>query len=728
VSAQRDELERRVEQLTAVVSAIRTGSVDGVVVGPSGHEAVYTRTGADRIYRLLVEHLADGVATLAADRTLLYTNRGFAAIVGEPLEQVIGRRLDDFVEDHDRVAGALREAGEGRLGETEIHVRGMGGRPVPVRMSAARMGGTDPVALCVALVDLSGPRRQAEALLDANRALELQAASLTESNRRFRTVFDDGPLAMAIIDPHGRYTSVNRAMCRLTGRDADAIAGQAVGALALQEDRGPCRADFDALLAGDGESRTRDLRYRTPSGDVVWASVTLGAVRAAGGELAFCLEMAQDVTERKQAELRLRHLSEHDMLTGLRNRESFAEAVRHHLRLAERYPVGGALLLVDIDRFKDVNDTLGHQTGDRVLRLVAEVLERGSRACDVVGRLGGDEFALLAPFASPEDVLAMAERLRSMVEEVVVGERRAGTTSVSIGVRQIDGGAQGLEGLLAEADVALYAAKSAGRNRVHVFSAAEGPELTERRLHGAPWVRDVLAREALALWFQPVVDLRTGAVDFYEALLRVGADGGAPQAPEPFLTAAQRAGLMGRVDLWVVDRALAALGEHPGVRLSVNLSAQALQDQGIVGRLVDGLADVRPVRERPVLVELTESLAATRIDEVEATAAVLHGAGCGLALDDFGSGFSSFLHLKHLPIDVLKLDGSFVRDLPASDRDRSIVAAVADLAHRLDQRVVAERVETEPTLRWVRRLGADAVQGFHVGRPAPRPAPVSVPA
>jgi diguanylate cyclase (GGDEF)-like protein/PAS domain S-box-containing protein len=429
------------------------------------------------------------------------------------------------------------------------------------------------------------------------------------------------------------------------------------------------------------------------------------------------LGTARDVTEEHRNRTELAYLADHDPLTGIANRR------RITARLAERIadPAGATLLLIDIDRFKDINDLRGHAVGDRVIRGIAGAAAAELGPGALLGRLGGDEFAAVLPGCDPAAGLAVGERICDAVAgRTVLEDGTSLRVTVSVGVAGVLGG-QEVELALARADLALYEAKNAGRGRARVFAPDQYRQALARVGIGER-VRAALEDGGMALDAQPIVDLATGRTGRSELLVRLR-DGRAPElGPVDFLPAAERSDLVLRLDRWVLEQAVAALATPAArardLRLEVNISARSLEDDDLGGWVLHLLAahDVPPAR---LGLEMTETMAITNVAAAQRLVGQLTGAGCRFSLDDFGAGFGSFSHLKHLPFTAVKIDGEFVRRLDADPVDRALVGAVVAVAGQLGMRTVAEQVERAALLAPLRELGVHDGQGYHLGAPRP---------
>jgi diguanylate cyclase (GGDEF)-like protein len=406
-----------------------------------------------------------------------------------------------------------------------------------------------------------------------------------------------------------------------------------------------------------------------------------------------------------QMETELRYRADFDPLTGLYNRRRFTEEFDRYLRECTRSGSSGALLILDLDHFKVVNDSLGHAAGDSVLRRTARKAHGLLRKTDIIGRLGGDEFAVVLRDVRRDVALKLATQLQGRLSDPSLRP----ATGASIGVACFDGSPRLAEDLMVEADQALFEAKEAGRGGVALFNGQKASSLT--------WVeriRDALANDRLVVHSQPIVDLRTGAVVQEELLVRMRDSDGNLIPPGAFLPTAERFGLIEPIDAWALGRALDLASD--GRCVSVNLSPKTLQDGRVID-LIEGHAEAGRDLSRLVL-EITETSAISNMDLVRELAERLAGLGCGIALDDFGTGFGTFTYLKHLPIHTIKIDREFVCDLAHNKSDQQMIKAMVEIARTSGRRTVAEGIEDVVALDMLRRFGVDCGQGFYLGRPA----------
>ncbi|HEY1360520.1 MAG TPA: EAL domain-containing protein [Thermoleophilaceae bacterium] len=430
----------------------------------------------------------------------------------------------------------------------------------------------------------------------------------------------------------------------------------------------------------------------------------------------------RDITERKRTETELQHLADHDALTGLFNRRRFDEELTRELARAGRYDEPGALLVLDLDNFKYVNDNLGHQAGDQVVMSVAAVLRKRLRETDVVCRLGGDEFAILLPHTDAEQAKTVAsELLRAVREHEALAGGRSMRMTTSLGIAEFREHGTTAEELLAAADMAMYAAKEAGRDRLSVYE----PGSETAAANSASWIdriRRALDEDRFELHAQPILDIAKDEVSQHELLIRMLDEDGELVPPAAFLGVAERFGLVQSIDRWVVAQAIRLMERElqagRELRLEVNLSGRSVDDRELPVVIQEELSKTS-VNPDNLILEITETTLISNMADARRFAETLTRVGCRFALDDFGAGFGSYYYLKHLPLHYLKIDGDFIRNLPTSMTDQLMVKAMVQVAKGLGMKTIAEFVGNDETMVFLREYGVDYAQGFHIGKPAP---------
>ena len=552
----------------------------------------------------------------------------------------------------------------------------------------------------------------------------VDVSELKEAQRRnalLAAALDHAGDAIEITDAACRFRYVNPAFERISGYAREETVGQTPFALLMPEGEDARYEAVQRVIAG-GQAWHGILTARRKDGRLFQQEATLSPVREASGTISHFVAVKRDITDRLRAEARVRHLAHHDPLTDLPNRALFHDRLLQALAEGRRHGERTALLLLDLDRFKDVNDTLGHDAGDALLLEVGRRLLACTREGDTVARLGGDEFALILPRLGSG---AAAATVAAKVEEVLAFPVTHAGYSVHVGasvgvtVSPADGEEPGQ--LLKNADIALYRAKAEGRG-THRFFAPEMRRRVERRRELEDELRVGLGRGELVPFYQPEVRLADGRPAGLEVLARWRHPTRGLVPPEEFLPVAEEAGLGPAVGELVLRAAVAQARawRDAGLAagwLAVNLSAPQLRGGGLAGAVRAVLAEAG-LAPGSLMVEVTEGVFLGRdAGLVAAELEALHAAGVAVALDDFGTGYASLAHLRRFPIDVLKVDRGFVRDVPDDPEGAAIVGAVIGLGHSLGMKVVAEGVEDEGQLAWLRLQGCDYAQG-HLFAPA----------
>jgi diguanylate cyclase (GGDEF)-like protein/PAS domain S-box-containing protein len=533
-------------------------------------------------------------------------------------------------------------------------------------------------------------------------------------------VFEASSEGIVLLDASGHVLSANRAICKAGGLDPTALIDLPLDFVMLGDVRAPDAAEMWDAAERRGWWRGEVAMQRREGGSYpAWAVLT--AVRDATGLVAHYIFSCLDITDRKASEEKVRYLAHHDVLTGLPNRSVAETRLQHAMQQSRRTGRPLAVLFIDLDRFKTINDSLGHQTGDALLQHVAQRLGGCIRDADTVSRFGGDEFVvLLNGVTGSGEALQIAQRLRTSLGAPYLIDAIELNVSCSVGIAMFPDDAQDMDELMRHADAAMYEAKASGRDSVYFFTR-DLNERAQQRLQVELLLRNAVGRHELRLVFQPQVGTHDGALVGVEALLRWHTPELGDLEPAVFIPIAEESRLIVPIGEWVIDQACLQLalwcarGVDIGM-LSVNLSAVQLLDAGLLPALRASLARHRVPAGRLEL-ELTES---TLMDSTEDRLRQLHALkalGVQLSIDDFGTGYSSLSYLSRLPMNKLKIDRSLVKDMLHETKDRAITEAIIALAHRLEMTVVAEGVETAGVQAALAEARCDAVQGFLTGAP-----------
>jgi diguanylate cyclase (GGDEF)-like protein/PAS domain S-box-containing protein len=545
---------------------------------------------------------------------------------------------------------------------------------------------------------------------------------------RFEATFANALTGMVLMDLDGHVLDSNPAIQRLLGYSHAELAGRRLSKFVHQADRRKSRSAYLRMISSGSTSMRMQHRFLGREGQVIWVDAAASHVHDSEGEASFAIAMIQDITQRKEAEAALlsqsalnQHQAHHDALTGLANRTLFHARIGGVVNPRRRTDSRAATVVVDLDGFKEINDSLGHAAGDELLVVVSRCLESALRTSDTVARLGGDEFGILLPdVRTREDVLHAVKRIKLAIEEPIALQGLSLSMEASIGIALYPEDGEDVETLLRSADAAMYHAK-AEKSGWAFYDAS-------RIRHGTPRVtlmgelRRALDRRELVLYYQPKAALENAEVHAVEALLRWQHPERGLVPPDEFIPTAQQTGLIKPLTLYVIDEALkqcrAWLGRGLRLAIAVNLSARNLVDADFP-RQVEGLLARWAIEPSLLEFEITESAMFTDPARTKLILEQLSGMGIRLSVDDFGTGYSSLAYLKRLPVSEIKVDRSFVMNMDRNEDDATIVRSTIDLGRNLGLDVVAEGVENEQVWDRLRTLGCTTAQGYYLSRPVP---------
>jgi diguanylate cyclase (GGDEF)-like protein/PAS domain S-box-containing protein len=570
----------------------------------------------------------------------------------------------------------------------------------------------------IAVLDAQGQILAIEGLIQDITERRSAVQALREAERRYRGLFDNAIEGIFRTTADGHYLDANPALANIYGFDSPSELMASLRDIGRQLYVDPQRRDeFMRIVRARGSVSGFESQVYRKNGDIIWISENARAVAAEDGRILHYEGTVEDVTERKLYQSRIEQQANYDTLTGLANRSLLQDRLEQALLTASSYNTRVAVAFVDLDRFKYINDSLGHHVGDELLRTMADRLESCVRDCDTVARLGGDEFVvLITGQTAPDLVRTIVERMLAVVTQPWVTEHGEFNVSCSIGVALFPNDGTDAQTLLKHADSAMYRAKESGRNNFQFFT----PELNTliiERLAMESSLRRALEREQFLLQYQPRVDLRTGRIIGAEALLRWNLPDQGVIEPVRFIPLAEETGLIVPIGKWVLKAACAQnkawqqAGLEP-IIVSVNVSARQFRQDNLV-RTVAEVLDETGLEARYLEIELTESVVMHDAAQLIAMLTDLKRLGVQIALDDFGTGYSSLSYLKRFPVDRLKVDRSFVEHLATDSDDATIVRAIITLGHNLGLKVVAEGVEHLEQVNFLRLNHCDEAQGFH---------------
>jgi diguanylate cyclase (GGDEF)-like protein/PAS domain S-box-containing protein len=676
---------------------------------------------APKLFTALGDRIHEAV--LVHGDVILYCNRQFASFVGIDRAELIGRRLADLVppEYAELVSENIqrRLAGESAAERYELEMVGLQGQVTRLEIASTPIEYEKTSALLITGVEIL-PTMTGQALRVPAERSEPQALALSSLSE-----------AIIATDKDGRIDYMNPAAEQLTGSTADAAAGKLLEEIVSLVDETDRRLLSDpvhqALTTGAAVNLSRRaLMLSRANGSERSIELSASPMRNSARELVGAVAILHDVTELRGLTRQMSYQATHDALTGLVNRREFERRLEEGIESGHRGDGQHVLAYLDLDRFKLVNDTSGHLAGDGMLREVAKLLRDAVRDSDTVGRLGGDEFGILLVGCPLEKARQIADDVcRAVGDHRFVWRDKIYNIGASIGLVEISRESGTLEEMLVAADTACYVAKKQGSGRVVVYSARD--EALARHTGEIQWLQrlqSALKENRFHLYQQVIVPAEgEDGGPAMEVLLRLQDESGHDLPPAEFMRAAERYRLMGLVDRWVVQTTLSALGRGaisvaPERSVAINISGQTLGDVQFLEFVVECL-DSTGVTPGQVCFEIAESAVIANLDHARRFVGVLHGMGCQFALDDFGSGVGSFSNLKTLPLDYLKIDGSFIRNLARDSVNQAMVTAMIKLARTLNFKVIAEQVEDSAAEEAARRMGVDYLQGYAIGRPQP---------
>ncbi len=668
-------------------------------------------------YRTVVEQSMEGIWLFDPDtKQVLESNAAFQEMLGYSTEELQEMTNYDFVahsrEDIDSAVQHILQERRGYFGERKY--RRKDGVVLDVEVSGTVIPYQGKEAVCAVARDLT-ERKQAE-------------EALKESEERFRSAFEDAPIGVALVDLDRSHLRVNRAFCEMLGYSEEELLEKSHSEIVHPDDREKSTDRIHEILEEGAEPYALERRYLHADGRVVWSLSNISLVRDSRGEPSHFVCLHQDITERKELEERLRHQAFYDSLTELPNRALFLDRLEHALARTRRLGGPVAVLFVDLNHFKLINDSLGHDAGNAVLVEVAERLQSSVRPGDTVGRIFGDEFVVLLEAPSgTEEAKRAAERIQERLQAPFNVNGREVFVGPSIGIALGESAEDEPEEVLRHADLAMYEAKSRGEAYYEVYDASMDTRL-QKRMDLESDLRRAIEREELEVHYQPKVLLETGEIVGMEALVRwKHPDRGLLPAAQ-FIPLAEETGLIDQIGEWVLKESCRQIKEwherysaKPGspFDLCVNISAREIQQPDLAEEITAVLRETE-LDPHCLVLEISEGTAMKDTESTIGKLRKLKDLGIKLALDDFGTGYCSLVYLEHSLFDILKIDRQLIyRGREDVEKCAAITSAMIDMAHSLGLEAIVEGVETEEQLAKLKEMGCEIAQGYYFAEPLP---------
>ena len=658
----------------------------------------------------------DGVAiTRLSDGQFIYANSAMAQMSKFHLDDIIGKTIFElnFYNNPEARNHLIRRLLNGEIvSDFQTEFRRKDGEIIPGSVSCS-------------LVELQGEQYIITVLRDISERIKSE-----QELRKLSTALEQSHNAIVITDTSGTIEYVNLRLVELTGYSSEELIGKKTNIWKSGETSKETYSQLWGTIT-KGKIWKGDLLNRKKNGETYWSSDIISPILDKEGHITHFLGSQEDVTEIRNLNKQLTWQASYDALTGLVNRREFERRLeRIVVNSDENHKVEHALFFMDLDQFKVVNDTCGHIAGDELLRQLSNVLQNKVRKRDTLARIGGDEFAVLMEHCTLDHAYRVANSLLEAVQEYQFQwEQQVFRVGVSIGLIPITDEELGTTELLKNADNACYLAKEQGRNRIHVYHL--GDEDLARRQGEMNWVTKLyqaLDEDRFCLYAQTIIPLKKDNPEqntSYEMLLRMIDDSGNIVTPVQFFPAAERYNLATKLDQWVIKHTFKTLKNHPDFLqhiefICINLSGFSLTDKDLLDYIISHILkhsdDIDP---KKLCFEITETAAITHLSNASKFISILRGMGCKFALDDFGSGLSSFGYLKNLPIDYLKIDGMFVKDIVDDPIDHAMVKSINEIGHVMKIKTIAEYVENDEIKGMLREIGVDYAQGYGIGRPVP---------
>ena len=685
------------------LATLRPQSTDEIGYLTQTLSILFRHLGDQRSHmRAIFDTASEGIIVTNQQGLIISFNPAAESLFGFRAVDIIGQPITHLCPDAN-----LADMAASDQSDFEIDINLPTGKTLPIELRVSEMQQSNMKMFTCLVADIS-----------QRKATEQR---LRKAESRYRDLVETAHDLVWSIDANGRWLYLNAACNQIYGYTAEEMLGRHISEFSSPAFKDNDQEALNKLLHSE-ELVQYETMHIHRNGTPIQLSFNATAM-VKDGKVTHIRGTARDITDQKAYENRLAYQAEHDSLTGLYNRHYFHQELERLVARTARSGADSAIFYIDLDQFKYVNDTLGHAAGDELLNETTAILQNNIREGDLLARFGGDEFTVLLYNISSAAADKIAEKIRQLFENYrYLNASQAFNITSSIGVAIIDNYSVSADEVLAQADLACNLAKTHGRNRVYHYNPEDRDKLGMAEDMGwAARVREVLDNNRFELVYQPIVGVNDGQIHSYEVLIRMPYDDGQTILPGGFMPAAERFGLIHSLDRWVVAKTIRTLAElrNQGrtLHFAINLSGRAFEDSSLLP-LIRAVLDETQLDPSWVTFEITETAAIANLNAATRFIESLREIGCRFALDDFGSGFCSFTYLKHLPVDKLKIDGSFVQGLPRAPVDQAMVKSMNQVAHALGKQTIAESVENVETLDILKELGVDYVQGYYLGKPS----------
>lgn len=659
----------------------------------------------DKYVQAIVEHAAEGIIVINEEQQIEMFNPAAEQLFGFSGHEILHQNLSWLLPN----VSLAKENSEKKIIHQEIEATHRKGHKLilSIRISQMQM---DAALYYILLVGDITERKATEVMLQ-------------QAEQRYRNLVVTAHDLVWSMDTDGNWTYLNNAVQHIYGYTAEELLNKPLTMLQANDSKTRDAQAFQSVIEGK-ELLGYETIHLDKNGQTRYMSFNAYPHIGPDKTVQYITGTARDITKQKAYENELTYQAQHDKLTGLKNRSFFQEELECLIPRLARSGETCALIYLDLDQFKYVNDTIGHAAGDELLIEVSQLLKDKLREGDLLARFGGDEFTILLYDTNKQNIDVVANNLLGFFESYrFFSKSQLFNITCSMGITLINDQTVSAESALSHADIACNIAKTEGRNCFHLYDPANKQldDMAED-MGWASRVRNAYENDHFSLVYQPIVSISDGIIKDYEVLLRMNLDDGQRILPGGFIPAAERFGLINHVDRWTVSRSMHALvklhEENKNICFSINLSGRAFEDKELLP-MIQGILDNTGLEPTSLTFEITETAAIADISAAKTFITKLKDMGCQFALDDFGSGFCSFAYLKNLPVDKLKIDGSFVQTLDTSKVDQAMVQSMNQVAHALGKQTIAEFVQNEKTLQLLKKYGVDFAQGHYLGKPQP---------